>query len=228
MEKYTFNIVNILLSFFQTVINAGRCYLMPVPMISGQQKLMNVNQRLNNAGIDLNQATTRILYDTLPLDGRKQFQFFKEAGSRVFPFTNLDGTGQLTAGESIVVERYSLALLIQTLVAGNWICTGINSIFANLDIMNGTLKLTIANNVVMKPIPVLPLVSCWNKDAKIPATLNGLDDWSVFEFETMLVIPPMINFNFDLEVPNVIVSPNAYIRMTIEGIGTILAPRQTF
>jgi hypothetical protein len=46
--------------------------------ITPQQKIVGVNNKFGNTNIKNQQGTTRVLYDSLPLDGRTNFRFFEK------------------------------------------------------------------------------------------------------------------------------------------------------
>ena len=71
-----------------------------------QQKTIGVNDKFGNTGIRKQQGTTRIIYDTLPLDGTRVFEFFKNSQSRPFPYSNTGSDGnKLGVGNTLVIER---------------------------------------------------------------------------------------------------------------------------
>ena len=58
-----------------------------------QNKIVGVNNKFGNTNIKNQQGTTRVLFDTLPLDGSTELRFFENAASRQYPFTNIGSEG---------------------------------------------------------------------------------------------------------------------------------------
>ena len=46
-------------------------------LVTPQQKMVAVNKKFGNTNIKNQQGTTRVIYDSLPLDGRTNFRFFE-------------------------------------------------------------------------------------------------------------------------------------------------------
>lgn len=188
-------------------------------MVTPQRKIISVTDRLGNQGIRNQQGTTRIIYDTLPLDGRTQFRFFEESNNRNFPLTNMGSDGnKLPVGNALAIERMYLAVV--TIVAGN--VTVISPLFngAHPNIEVGELSILIANSQVLKQMAVLSQKPTFNKNA-------GHNEYNNFEFDTQLVINPLLEFVFDLKANTNVAVANTYLRLTVEGVGAIIAPRTT-
>jgi len=187
---------------------------------TAQQKNMAVNNRFGNTGIKNQQGSTVVLYDTLPLDGTTEFRFFQGSAQRNFPLSNTGSDGnKLGVGQSLVVERCYLSLVhtdedgIKTILPFAITVLG--------GILLAELTLTVANTEVIKKIPVLSFLPEFNKIAE-----NNLN--SNFEFDTMVVIPPLLEFVASLRTDTYIADPLLELRLTIEGSGSIVAPRNTF
>ena len=189
--------------------------------VSAQKKIISVADKFGNRGIKRQQGTTRILYDTIPIDGRDVFRFFEGSNNRDFPLTNVGANGnRLNVGEALAVERAHFSIL-EIDPATNEV-TSIDSLtVAGLaSIEGGELQFEIANNIVMKPIPILSFDPQFNKNAY-------WDDYNNFEFDTQIVIQPLLEFVFPLRVTETAAIDDTFIRLTIEGIGAIISPRQT-
>ena len=91
--------------------------------------------------------------------------------------------------------------------------------FSNLAV--GELNIEIANSQVLKQVPLLSFVPEFNKSATHEQYYN-------FEFDTQLVINPLLEFVFPTRVNTYTPVVNAFIRLTIEGTGAIISPRATF
>jgi hypothetical protein len=79
----------------------------------------------------------------------------------------------------------------------------------------------LANATVIKNVPILSFVPNFNKVAE-----NQLN--SSFEFDTQIVVPPLLDFIASLRTQAYAAVPNTSIRLTLEGAGAIIAPKTTF
>ena len=186
--------------------------------VSPQKKLMAIARRFGNAGLKFQQGTTKIIYDTLPLDGNTTFRFFEEATSRTFPDTNQQADGnKLPVGSALVVERVYLAIITKT----NDIVDGIIELnglgVQALEV--GELELSIANSVVAKNIPQLSMDPRFNKSAQHNSYHN-------FEFDTQIVIQPLLEFLFTYKVQSYTAIADTFLRLSVEGAGAIISPRK--
>jgi len=67
-----------------------------------QDKIVSVNNKFGNTNIKGQQGTTRVLFDSLPLDGSTELRFFENSSSRQYPFTNIGAEGnRLNVGENL-------------------------------------------------------------------------------------------------------------------------------
>jgi len=186
---------------------------------AARKTLIQKTDGQGNPGIKKQQGTTRVVYDSLPFDGRTNFQFFFE-NDRAFPFTNLaSGQGQMSVGEAIAVQRVYLTVFEIDPATGE--ITDIASLPAtgNFSVMLGDINMVIANVQVIKPIPVVSWQSNFNKNAY-------WEDYNNFEMDTNLVVQPLIEFEMNLRVPFGVTIDDTFIRLTIEGIGAILSPEK--
>jgi len=193
-------------------------------MVTPQMKNIAVNDKFGNTGIKKQQGSTVIKYDTLPLDGSTQLRFFEQSSQRNFPLSNTGTDGnKLGVGSSMVVERIYLSI-VQYDAVGN----DLNSI-ASCDlttsrgilINNGEFGFEIANSLVIKNVPVLSFTPQFNKNAE-----NQLNN--SFDFDTQIIIPPLLEYVATLRLPNYTAFEGYYLRLTIEGSGAIIAPKTTF
>ena len=192
---------------------------------SAQDKIISVNDALGNDAIKMQQGTTRIVYDTLPCDARIVYEFFKNSQQRPFPLSNVGSFGnKLEVGEALCVLNYYLSYIEYDPA------TGIMSQFETIEffpnLIGGQLSLEVGNNVVMKPIPVSSSITGFNRDASFQdlAMARGAVN---FHFRTKLIIPPMLEYCFKYEIPNALPVTNKYLRLTIEGVGSIVNVRHT-
>jgi hypothetical protein len=194
--------------------------------ITPQRKIIETGKRLGNRGLAKQQGTTRILYDTLPIDGRNVFEFFKNSQNRAIPFSNTGSYGnKLEVGEAMVVERAYLSVITFDAILTDEVAT-----FAPIEslpaLTGGEMSLIIANNVVIKPLPVLSTVSYYNKSAQWGGDSNDYG-YASFEFDTQLTIQPLLEYIWRLEYLSLAEIESTFLRFTIEGTGSIYAPRTT-
>jgi len=180
--------------------------------VTAQSKIINVGNNLGLGGLKNQQGTTVIKYDTLPLDGRTQYNFFQESNNRPFPLSNTgtDG-GKLGVGESLTIQRISFAIVEDRefrRLSG-----------ADAGIIDGELTIVVANSNILLRLPILQFLPEFNKDAE-----NNLN--TSYELDTLLIIPPQLDFTFQLRVSGAIIE-GAALRLTVEGVGSIFSPRTT-
>jgi hypothetical protein len=188
-----------------------------------QRKTVAVNDKFGNTGIKNQQGSTVIKYDTLPLDGRTEYRFFEGAAQRNFPFSNTGSDGnKLGVGNSMVVERVYLSLVkFDTVVPGSILTITPIDLTASGNILASQMTFAIANTAVIKDIPVLSFLPQFNKMAENAVNTN-------FEFDTQVVIPPLLEYIASLRLPIGVITANTFLRLTIEGAGAIISPRATF
>jgi hypothetical protein len=188
-----------------------------------QRKAIGVNDKFGNRGIKNQQGSTVIKYDTLPFDGRTEFRFFEGSAQRNFPFSNTGSDGnKLGVGNTMVVERAYLSLIVTDADTG-----AIDSVEA-LTLTNPDPAVTlaefgfmVANSEVIKTVPILSWFPEFNKVAENQLNTN-------FEFDTQVVIPPLLEFVATVRLAQAFTKANVSLRLTIEGTGAIIAPRTTF
>jgi hypothetical protein len=192
--------------------------------VTPQMKNIAVNDRFGNSGIKKQQGSTVIKYDTLPLNGNTQLRFFEQSSQRNFPLSNTGTDGnKLGVGNSMVVERIYLSI-VQYDATNN----DLNSIAPcdltttrGILINNGEFGFEIANSLVIKNVPVLSFTPDFNKNAENEKNNS-------FDFDTQIIIPPLLEFVATLRLPNYTAFEGYYLRLTIEGSGAIIAPKTTF
>lgn len=192
--------------------------------VTPQMKNIAVNDRFGNSGIKKQQGSTVIKYDTLPLNGNTQLRFFEQSSQRNFPLSNTGTDGnKLGVGNSMVVERIYLSI-VQYDATNN----DLNSIAPcdltttrGILINNGEFGFEIANSLVIKNVPVLSFTPDFNKNAENEKNNS-------FDFDTQIIIPPLLEFVATLRLPNYTAFEGYFLRLTIEGSGAIIAPKTTF
>lgn len=186
-----------------------------------QRKAIGVNDKFGNRGIKNQQGSTVIKYDTLPIDGRTEFRFFEGSAQRNFPYSNTGSDGnKLGVGNTLVVERAYLSL-VTTDAEG--VITGVEALTLASDpaVVLAEFGMSVANSEVIKTVPVLSWFPQFNKVAENQLNNN-------FEFDTQVVLPPLLEYVATLRLAQAFTKANTYLRLTIEGTGAIIAPRTTF
>lgn len=199
-----------------------------ITRMTPQKKIIGVNNKFGNTGIKKQQGTTRAIYDSLPIDGRTEYRFFEEANTRAFPFTNMSSDGnKLGVGSAMVVERAFFSVI----VTDGLDPFGITQIYSIEEyaavlgptahaIQVGEFSIEIANSQVLKQLSVLSFDSLFNKSAEFNGNVN-------FEFDTQIVISPLLEFVMKLRAYNHASVENTFLRLTVEGTGAIISPRTT-
>jgi hypothetical protein len=190
--------------------------------ITPQMKNIAVNQKFGNTGIQRQQGSTVIKYDTLPLVGT-ELRFFEESNQRNFPLSNTGSDGnKLGVGNSMVVERVYITLGTYNPTTNQWTNFDPTDLNSPIQILAAEFGFSLANSQVIKNVPLLSWVPNFNKSAE-----NQLN--SNYEFDTQIVIPPLLEFVATLRLQNYTAPTEPlYVRLTIEGSGAIIAPKTTF
>ena len=200
---------------------------METGFVTPQRKTIGVNDKFGNRGIKKQQGSTVIKYDTLLLDGSTNLRFFDQSSQRNFPLSNTGTDGnKLGVGNSMVVERAYFTYCKRDRTTGALtslapLALGVNTFIDT--ILNGEFNFEIANATVIKQLPILSFMPEFNKVAENSLNTN-------YEFDTQIVIPPLLEYVATLRLPNYTADPEApiYLRLTIEGAGAIIAPKATF
>jgi len=188
-----------------------------------QRKAIGINDKFGNSGIKKQQGSTIIKYDTLPLNGSTELRFFQGSANRNFPFANTGSDGnKLGVGNSMVVERAYLSI-VNVSSEDPTIIEDITSVViaSNVAILLSEFSFSIANTEVIKNVPILSWLPEFNKVAENQVNTN-------FEFDTQVVVPPLLEYIATLRLPKYIALPTTFLRLTIEGTGAIISPRATF
>lgn len=190
--------------------------------VTPQQKIVAVNQKFGNTGIKDQQGTTRLIYDTLPLGaaGAKTLRFFEDSASRQFPFSNTGSDGnKLGVGNTMVIQSISFFILTYDTVNARFDTIALPTTVPA--IQAGLINFEIANNRVIKNLSLYELTNAFDKNV-------GATNDSTIELETDIVIPPLLNFVCQVQIPFFTPAANTYLRCVINGTGGIIAPRTTF
>lgn len=190
-----------------------------------QEKLVGVNNKFGNTGIKSQQGTSRLIYDTLPAGTNTTFRFFEDSASRNFPFTNTGSDGnKLGVGDTMVIESVQFNI-VDVITATGLISDSRPLLGVSFNYALGIFDFEIANNKVIKKLTLTEGLGYYNKS-------TNPTDTSEIELETQIVLPPLLPYILNLQLPVAIAAPDAnktrYIRATIIGTGGIIAPRTTF
>lgn len=200
---------------------------------TNQDKLIHVASKFGAGNIAEQQGTTRILYDTLPLDGTTALKFFKNPATAVNLLGSILGSnvdnnqGLLGPGEAMTINYVSFQLLqlsAATAAASVVKCTSMSGA-VNADLNKGfyagNFSFLLANQVIMKPVATSCFLPQFN------STITGAFDAEIFKLMTAATIMPNLQFEIDLNLPTYATQALYYIRCTIQGVGSILNLRQT-
>lgn len=189
-------------------------------MVTPQQKLIATANKFGNSGIKDQQGTTRVIYDSLPLDGRTEFRFFEESNNRNFPRTNMGAFGnKMGVGETMAIERAYFTVMTFN-GAGTQIIAVSTLSVAFPSIITGELNIISANSTTLKQLSTLSFEPSYNKSAMHSNAYN-------FEFDTDLTLQPLLEFIFQLRTGTYVAIANTELRLTLEGVGSIISPRNT-
>lgn len=190
-------------------------------MFTPQDKLIQVADKFGNTGIQKMQGSTVIKYDTLPLDGRNVYEFFQGSAQRNFPFSNTGSDGnRLGVGNSMIVQRAYLSIVKFDRVTGAITAVDPLTLAAYPALCTSEFGFEIANSLVIKNVPVLSWMPEFNKIAE-----NALN--TSFEFDTLISIQPLLEYVATIRQQGQAIVADTFLRLTIEGVGSIMAPRTT-
>lgn len=197
-----------------------------VQEVSPQQKLMAVNNNFGNPGMAHQQGSTIEVFDSVLLeDNTLNYTFFKNAGSKVFPFANLPNDGRLQPMESFVLENAYFAVASQDQATGVWQTIEGFNIGNFPGFAMGEMEVFIVNNRVMRPIPLKSFFPDFNKDAD--SSQDTVKLW-----DTQIVIPPLQEFRVDVKFPPGFFTAaqgiDTYLFLTLGGPGGLFAPKSNF
>lgn len=198
--------------------------------VTPQEKIVAVNKRFGNTGIQSQQGTSRIIYDALPItnNGQTTFRFFEDSSSRAFPFTNTGSDGnKLGVGDTMVLSSVLFYAVQRETATGIFNDQGLNLV-ARSTISLSYFNFEIANNQVIKKVTLTEALRNYNNSTA--ATNTNL------ELETEIVIPPLLPYVLELRTPKslytLLDTPVAghewFVFAQIIGVGGIIAPRTTF
>lgn len=183
------------------------------------QKVLNVANKFG-ANANSSQFTERVIYDSLPLDGRTTFRFFEGCNARIFPDTNLS-ENKLQKQENMVIKYISLQVSTYSAAFALPVVSTepLSTTFPGL--YRSDLSIQVAQSVVLKPYPMDDMNPVFNPFAR-HATHNcirlGVD----------LVIPELLEFVGVLQTVSYTLSTTKKLSLKLHGQATIFSPRANF
>lgn len=193
-----------------------------ITALTPQQKMVSVNNKFGNTNIAQQQGTTRVLFDSLILDGSTELRFFENVSSRNYPFTNIGSEGnRLTVGDTFVVQKIYFAVGYLDLDTGNLISVETFLDIGWNDFMKGEFSFQIANSLVIKQLPTEMFLAPLN-----PTSVNLYD--SAFSTFTDIVIPPLLEYVLTYRIAPYAAKPYYRLFCFLEGSAGIISPQTTF
>lgn len=200
---------------------------------TAQEKMIRVNQRAGNSGIQNQQGSTRILFDSLLIGnavvGPATFQFFKSPNTQGPIWqTNVDSiNGLLGPGETMAAQFISFSVIQLDTATGE--ITELGTVAAagpgSLPgaFYSGTWEIDISNNKVVKPSACQVFQPAFNPTHSAVVLEN-------YRLESDLVIMPALPVIVTLRLPNFAITPVEdvayYLRCTLMGVGSLLNLKQ--
>jgi hypothetical protein len=194
-----------------------------ISQITPQQKAVAVNNRFGNTNIKGQQGTTRVIFDSLPLDGSTELRFFENASSRVYPFTNIGSEGnRLTVGETFVIQKIYFAIFETDPDTGQ-LTNFFPLNFNGEGYQTGEWSFLLANSQVIKQIPFS--VFCGGANT----VLNPSSQYDyTFDTFTDIIIPPLLEYVLTYRTAPYLAVDNTRLVCFMEGTAGIIAPQTTF
>lgn len=202
---------------------------------TAQQKLISVADKEGVSNLKNQQGATRVLYDTISLDGRTTFEFFKNTQTAVNALgvnlgSNVDSNqGLLGPGEGLVIEYISFqwlqlsAATTSASVVKFGAVSSNGSADVNRGFYTGNFGIMVANQQILKPVSNSVFVPEFNY------TITGAFDAEIYKLMTKTTILPNLQMQINVTVPAYAtqVATFNYLRCTIQGVGSILNLQST-
>jgi len=222
--------------------------------LTASEKLAIVAQRYKMPGLLAMQPSEQNIYDSIDIStfstsGGTTVQFFSNANTRQFPFTNIQ-QNQLKAGNVIVVMYCQFALMTFAVDANGipTTLTDIKTLEENLGPTTGAtykpllasqMTLVLGSSEVFKDLPIINAYAGFNPNATFgnkvgssvvagtPANTTMVQYGSSnIDLASEPVILPQLEFKLNLLVPALAALPakgTQWLRCTLGGFGTIPA-----
>jgi hypothetical protein len=177
--------------------------------MSQVSKLNQVNSKLG-AGM-MGQQTTRYVFDSVDSElNQTFFEFFKNFNGKNEFQTNLT-TNKLDSSESMVIKSIFLS-------------SSATTIFPNHCLLN----ITVGNQVVIKDLDIS--YNSTNRGVSFDRLHSSNTDNNTSEIRllTDIIIPPQVNFQATLQIPQVNLLADQNITLGLKGYGVIFSAGNTF
>lgn len=201
--------------------------------VTPQDKIVGVNNKFGNTNIKNQQGTTRVLYDSLPIDGRTTFRFFENANNRSFPLTNIGSEGnRLEVGSTFVIEKLYFYLVqydaVNNTIVGQTAIGNSGTGDFWCPFASGEFDFIIANSQVIKQLPTTFSAQQFGLASFNPTAVNTQD--VAFGFATDIVIPPLLEYVGQLRTTSYDLTgiTLTHLQCYIQGTAGIIAPQTTF
>jgi len=202
---------------------------------TAQQKIISVGQKAGVNNLQNQQGSTRVLYDTISLDGKTTFEFFKNPQIAVNQLgsvlgSNVDSTqGLLGPGEALAIEFISFQWIRLTAASAAASVTQWDQVSGNgvADVSKGfyagDFAIMIANQQVVKPVSNAVFFPPFNY------TITGAFDSACFKMMTKAVVLPNLQLSIQVTVPTYATQAATFnfLRCTIQGVGSLLNLNET-
>lgn len=202
-----------------------------IQSVTPQGKMVAVNNKFGNTNIKNQQGTTRVIYDSLPLDGRTNFRFFENSQTRTAPLTNIGSEGnRLEVGSTFTIEKIYFNAVTYDAV-NNTVTASLNGLAFTagdtaVPFATGELDFFIANSQVIKQLP-----TSFVQGSNFNPTANNTNDHA-FGLATDIVIPPLLEYIANLRTTSYATGADlqgyTHLQCFIYGTAGIIAPQTTF
>jgi hypothetical protein len=189
--------------------------------LNAPEKMIVVNDQFGNRNIKNQQSTSRVIYDSLPPDGRTIFEFFKSVSAHPdLPFSNIS-ENKLQVGESLTIRRLYFCVL--TFDSSSGAFTGVTDLTtAGLpEFYGGDYSTKFDTMTVAKPNPLSSQLPAFSKNSN-----HSDNEWIWLDNDAVII--PNVQFQVNLEVPPYTPVANAQVRLVMEGFGSLLSPKGQF
>lgn len=206
------------------------------PQRYAASKIEKVTTKLGLSGLNKQQATHRVIFDTLPLvvsTEQVTFNFFKNVQTRQFPLSNIN-QNKLDAGEVMAIESFYLFLMRTSNPATPNDVQQIQSLEEIAEfqrLYHSILNIQIAQKQVTKDIYLGSSRSTFNLESKYMTPVAGATftaySQSVFKLKVPFVLQPDIEFVIPITAGAIAALPVAgswRLGLAIEGLGGIYDP----
>lgn|SRR6478752_456621 len=210
------------------------------------QKLIQIAKKLNLPGIEGMQGSTLTIFDTVLLStntGRQTLNFFQNTQNKSANFSNFQ-TGNLKAGEAMIIEEFTLLVLTLSgtdLTSDATAITAVRpitqvpaTVIANPCFVTGQFSVNIANQVVQKNVIGIETDPAFNSKTSGIATLDTatatntrIGNGKIY-LESGPVLPPNQSLLIPYSIgPTGTVAANTAVMLVAGRFGSIFASKTT-